>query len=955
MVRLAPYARFSWPIRWLFRFLTVLLVLALILAGVVTWAVRRSFPQVHGEIKLPGLSANVSVLRDQYGVPQIYADTPADLFKAQGYVHAQDRFWEMDFRRKTTAGRLSELFGSSTLDIDKVVRTLGWRRTAEKEFGLLDPEARKALEDYASGVNAWLDQHQGFAARSLEYGVLALTNGSYEPEPWTPADSLSWLKALAWDLRSNMSAEIERAIDASVLPLDRVKELFPGYPFDRHQPIVTRGSVRDGEFRTEEGAGTTADSAAGTAVGTSAVPAAVSAGSPAVASAAVVASVAERAGRPATESAAQPIVESRTRPPGELRTGRAIELTAATAGKTGKTGGTSAAVSDAARTYDSSARSGGAPGDTRVDAPAAEALARVAKVLDTVPTLLGTAGGDQAGIGSNSWVVSGKHTESGKPLLANDPHLGPRMPSIWYQAGLHCRSRGPACPYDVSGYTFSGVPGVVIGHNHKIAWGFTNLGPDVTDLYVERVQNDTYEVKGSWVPLQTRVEQIKVAGGKTVELPVRSTAHGPIISEVLGDAGEALPGAAAKLGKIDKGMAVALRWTALDPGRTGDAIFLMNRAENWEQFREAASKFEAPAQNLIYADLEGNIGYQAPGKIPIRSDGDGQWPAAGWSGEQEWTGYIPFEQLPHVYNPPEGFIVTANNAAVRPDYGPLLTSDWSYGYRSQRIVDRITQAIEAGKITVDTMRDIQMDSRNGLAEALVPHLLRVGGGDTAMLKGWDFAQTRDSSEAAYFNAVWRHLLKRTFDDDIPESGRPGGGDRWFEVVRTLLGDPDSPWWDDVRTEDTTENRDDILAAAIKDAGADLREKLGDTPEDWRWGDLHTLELTNETFGTSGIAPIEWLFNRGPLHLGGSKDAVDATGWDSDKGYEVDWVPSMRMVIDLADFDRSRWVNLTGASGHAFHANYNDQSELWADGGTTAWPFSEQGVRREAVDTLTLTP
>nr|WP_306303418.1 penicillin acylase family protein [Microtetraspora niveoalba] len=883
--------------------MTVLLVLALVLAGVVTWTVRRSFPQVDGEIRLPGLAADVTVIRDRYGIPQIYADTSADLFRAQGYVHAQDRFWEMDFRRKTTAGRLSELFGTSTLDIDKVVRTLGWRRTAEKEFDLLGPEARTALEDYAAGVNAWMEQNQGFAARSLEYGVLALTNGAYEPEPWTPADSLSWLKALAWDLRSNMGAEIERAIDASALPLERVEELFPGYPFDRHQPIVTRGAVRDGEFDPKE------KSAASSAAGSPAAPVARPVSAPAARPVSAPTAPADPAVRPAASDAA----------------GRA---------KGAEAGSSPSGVSGA---------------------PATDALARVAKVLDAVPSLLGTSGADRAGIGSNSWVVAGAHTESGKPLLANDPHLGPRMPSIWYQAGLHCRSVGSACPFDVTGYTFSGVPGVIIGHNHKIAWGFTNLGPDVTDLYVERVQGDTYEVKGSWVPLQTRVEQIKVAGGKPVELTVRSTAHGPIISEVLGNAGEALPGAAAKLGKIDKGMAVALRWTALDPGRTGDSIFLLNKAENWEQFRDAAAKFEAPAQNLIYADLEGNIGYQAPGKIPIRADGDGQWPAAGWTGAQEWTGYIPFEQLPHAYNPPEGFIVTANNAAIRPDYGPFLTSDWSYGYRSQRIVERITQAVGAGKITADTMRDIQMDSRNGFAETLVPHLLRIGGGDTPLLKGWDLAQTRDSSGAAYYNAVWRHLLKRTFDDELPESARPGGGDRWFEVVGKLLDQPDSPWWDDVRTDDVTETRDDILATAIKDAGADLRERLGDDPDGWRWGDLHTLDLTNETFGTSGIAPVEWLFNRGPLHLGGGKDAVDATGWDSDLGYEVDWVPSMRMVVDLADFDRSRWINLTGASGHAFHAHYDDQAELWADGRLTAWPFSEQGVRREAVDTLTLTP
>ncbi|GGK89028.1 penicillin amidase [Sphaerisporangium melleum] len=880
-MRLAPFARLSRPFRWAARLLTALLVLALLLAAAGVWTVRRSFPQVDGSVRLPGLSAEVTVLRDRNGIPQIYASTPRDLFMAQGYVHAQDRFWEMDFRRKTTAGRLSELFGASTLEVDKVVRTLGWRRTAERELALLDPRTRQALSDYADGVNAWMRQHDGFAERSLEYAVLKLTNGSYAPEPWVPADSLAWLKAMAWDLRSNMDDELERALDASVVPAERVAQLFPGYPYDRHRPIVTAGAIRDGRF--------SAPSTGATA--TTAVPGAT-------------------ASAPAKPTAV----------PGEAR-----------------------------------------------------ALAAVARTLRAVPSPLGTGGTDRAGIGSNSWVVGGAHTGTGKPLLANDPHLGPRIPSIWYQAGLHCRAKSAACPYDVVGYTFSGLPGVVIGHNDRVAWGFTNLGPDVTDLYLERTKGDTYQVGDAWRPMEVRTEEIKVAGRAPERLTVRATRHGPIVSGVLGSAGKALPGAAAHAGEpaasADNGrlragghdLEVALRWTALDPGRTADALLLLDTAANFDDFRRAASFFEAPAQNMVYADVEGNIGYQAPGRIPIRSKGEngqGQWPARGWTDKEEWTGFIPFDELPTVYNPPEGYIVTANNAAIGPSYGRFLTADWSYGYRSQRITDRVRQALATGGITAQAMSDIQMDSANGLAPLLVPHLLRAGAGvpqARELLSGWDFTQGRDSAPAAYFNAVWRHLLQRTFDDELPEGGRPGGGDRWYEVVRPLLDRPGDPWWDDVRTKDKAETRDEMLVAAMRDASAELRAALGEDPRAWRWGDLHTLELTNETFGTSGIAPVEWLFNRGPLRLGGGKDAVDATGWDATEGYQVDWVPSMRMVVDLADLDRSRWINLTGASGHAFHATYADQAELWAGGGTVPMRQTEPAVRADAVDTLTLTP
>ncbi|MEV5409327.1 penicillin acylase family protein [Thermopolyspora sp. NPDC052614] len=853
MARLAPFARLPRPLRWAARVLTVILVLAVVAAGFATFTIRRSFPRLDGEIALAGLSAPVTVHRDRYGVPHIYADTTDDLFRAQGYVHAQDRFWEMDFRRKTTAGRLSELFGASTLDVDKVVRTLGWRRVAERELPLLAPETRRALDAYAAGVNAWLAQHEGAWDKSLEYAVLKLINGSYAPEPWTPVDSLAWLKAMAWDLRSNVASELERAIDASRLPADRVAQLFPGYPYDRNAVIVP-GAPASGD-----------------------------------------------GGKAATAS---------------VRAARPI---------------------------------------------AGNALEGAVRALRAVPGPLGGAETDRAGIGSNSWVVSGRHTATGRPLLANDPHLGPTLPSIWYQAGLHCRRAGPACPFDVVGYTFSGLPGVVIGHNARIAWGFTNLGPDVTDLYVERVKGDAYQVGGEWRPMEVRRERINVAGGKPVDLVVRSTRHGPIISEVLDDARSALRGAVgADEGGV--GHALALRWTALDPGRTGDAIMLLNTARNWEDFRRAAERFESPAQNMIYADVDGNIGYQAPGRIPVRAKGDGRSPVPGWTGDSEWTGFIPFEKLPSVYNPPEGFIVTANNAVTAEDAGPFITADWAYGYRAQRITDRLKQAIARGRVTADTMADIQRDSANTFAPVLMPYLLKVpfpdGEFGTALREvasGWDFDQGRDSAGAAYYNAVWRHLLKRVFDDEIPEGARAGGGDRWFEVMRSLLTRPDDRFWDDVRTTGKMETRDDMLAAASRDAQDELRERLGDDPAEWRWGDLHTLTLTHQSLGTSGIAPIEWLFNHAPLRLAGGKDAVNATGWNSAEGYEVDHVPSMRMIVDLADLDASRWINLTGASGHAFHTNYTDQADLWADGRTIPMRHTERAVRADAVTTLTLTP
>ncbi|MGH8881802.1 MAG: penicillin acylase family protein, partial [Stackebrandtia sp.] len=418
------------------------------------------------------------------------------------------------------------------------------------------------------------------------------------------------------------------------------------------------------------------------------------------------------------------------------------------------------------------------------------------------------------GIGSNSWVVSGSLTATGKPLLANDPHLAPSMPGIWYQVGLHCR-----CSYNVAGFSLAGIPGVVIGHNNRIAWGLTNLGPDVTDLYLERLKGDRYFDGSGWRKLTQRREAIKVAGEKPVTITVRATEHGPLLSdrsaELLGIADRppvdssgsprprVSPGPTPSLdtsvpdvpGQATREpYGVALRWTALDPGRTVEAIFALNTAANWKDFRAATALFDVPAQNMIYADVAGNIGYQAPGRIPIREKGDGTWPVPGWDPAYEWDGYIPFDELPHTLNPPGGVIVTANQAVVGEEYPYLITRDWSYGYRSQRISDMVADRAADGKLRLADMRRMQFDSRDGFAPTLVPALLKVPLGDKAegaaarkargLLQGWDFQQPADtpadsSAAAAFYNATWRHLLLRTFDE-LPNS--PSGGDRWWEVV-----------------------------------------------------------------------------------------------------------------------------------------------------------------------------
>ncbi|MFC1466052.1 MAG: penicillin acylase family protein [Candidatus Brachytrichaceae bacterium NZ_4S206] len=821
------------------KVLTVLLVLILIIGGMgaagFLYTTRRLFPQTSGTLRLPGLAGNVEVIRDAFGVPHIYADTPDDLFRAQGFVHAQDRFFQMEFWRRIGQGRLAELFGKGALEQDKFIRTLGWHRVAEAEVQKLDPDVLRVLQSYADGVNAYILPNAD--RLGFEFSVLGLIGRRWSPEPWTPVNTVTWGKAMSYNLGDNMDHELARLrlIERGGEAL--AEAIIPPYPDD--MPVIvrsTRGASRDGTQRFSD--------------------------------------------RDATGSSA------------------------------------------------------------------ATELYRLHK---TVQRAIGLA--HDPGIGSNNWVVAGTRTVTGQPILANDPHLGIQMPSIWYINGLHCRVVNDACPYDVVGVTFPGVPGVVLGHNARIAWGVTNAGPDTQDLFIERPNPnnpDEFEFQGKFEPARIREERIVVAGqAEPVVIRVRETRHGPILNDVLDELEEREP--------------LALQWAALQPGQLFKAVLMINRAQSWEQFRDALRYWDTPAQNFVYADVDGNIGYQLPGNIPIRKSGDGRMPVPGWTGEHEWIGSIPFDELPSVFNPPEGYVVTANNAIVDARrYPHLITTDWDYGYRAKRIEQMI---LAKDKLSVEDMRAMHFDAYSPFAEEVLGALegmtLELEAGSSAALstlQQWDRTCNAESAGCAIFEVFWRELSRAAFADEVGETLAGdvlANGTHAQIALRNLLADPGAPWWDDVTTAER-ERREQIIARAFERAVQSLEARLGRDRAWWRWGDLHLVTFANQTLGRSGTALIEGIFNRGPFPSPGSMGLVNAVSGDPET-FAVQSGPSWRAIYDVSDWDRSLGIHTTGQSGHTYHPHYDDMIPLWLRGENVLLPWTREAVERSGREKLTLTP
>jgi penicillin amidase len=470
------------------------------------------------------------------------------------------------------------------------------------------------------------------------------------------------------------------------------------------------------------------------------------------------------------------------------------------------------------------------------------------------------------------------------------------------------------------------------------------------------------------VDFETSKETINVVGDDPVELRVRSTRHGPVISDVFGplkDQGdprdkEFVPFKERAGIELPEHYVIALSWAALQTGDPFEAVFGFNKAQNWEEFRKAASVFHTPGHNVTYADVDGNIAYQTTGDVPIRKKGDGTLPVPGWTGEYDWTGYIPFEELPYTLNPTEGYIVSANEKIPPSDYQHFLSYDWDYGFRAQRILNLIQDA--PGKInSVYDFQKIQRDNYDASAETYVSLLLQMNPKfDTSnegiafdLLRNWDYQATADSSAAAVYEAFWRHLLKNTFNDELPERYWPGGGDRWFEVMRNCSAD--SAWWDDKSTGSVVETRDDIFKKSFSEGVAELEKLLGKDPSKWKWGDVHTANFHNGSLGESGVGPIEALFNRNGFPVSGGGSIVNATSWDATEGYQVTNLPSMRAIYDLSNFNHSVTVHTTGQSGHAYHPHYIDMANMWATFQYSPMLWDQQAIVAQAEGHLVLSP
>ncbi|MFI5368140.1 MAG: penicillin acylase family protein [Spirochaetia bacterium] len=874
------------PIKVLLISLGALLLLVLVAGAAVLITIHASFPRTRGTLTVKGLNEPVEVLRDRSGVPHIRARTMHDLYFAQGFVTAQERFWQMEFWRRIGSGRLSELFGKATLGTDIYIRTVGFRRIADLDYAAMSQEARDVYQAYADGVNAYI-LNRPARKLSLEFALLQLQGVKLQIEPWVTQNSLTWLKLMSQDLGANMRRELYTIDLIHTLGLPLAREFFGRYRAGEMPFIVPDSELKQSLLRKD-------------AFGVSRDTFGLSRGASAVAS-------------PAYPS------------------------------------------------------------------PSAEQLA----ALDGVSTRLvggfdpgsSLAMGTGAGIGSNNWVIAGSRTVSGKPLLANDPHLGIQMPSIWEEVDLYCSAQDAqmgkraGAAFHVRGFTFAGTPGVVVGHNDRIAWGVTNVNPDVQDLYIERINPENpnqYEVNGRWVDMKIHREEIRVLHqDEPVIVLARETRHGPLITDQ-----EAFAGyrgfAINPHGEFPMNLdlkALSLHWTALQANHTVQTVLGINDARNFTDFRESLKSWDVPSQNFVYADVDGNIGYQTPGLIPIRRKGDGSVPSPGWTDEYEWTGFVPFQDLPWSFNPAKGYVVSANNPVASGSYRYFIGLDFDEGYRARRIVEMVEGA--GKKLSLADMEAMQGDTLNTSAREITPYLAGLALKDKSaqardLLMKWDFKMQPESNGAAIYAYFWQSLIEEIFKDKLPGSlWNPDTGlessSRLMNTVFLMLKNPDDPLWDLRSTPDVRESRDQILKRAF-DAAVKMGSKAqGNDIRNWRWGKAHTAVFRNLTLGRSGIGLIEHLFNRGPIPVAGGFQQVFCTDWKPSAPFGVYAVSSMRQIIDLSNLSASVAINATGESGHAGNRHYDDMIDAWSKVRYHATWWDQVALESSRPERLVLSP
>ena len=780
----------------------VLQVMAgLIFLGLMFWLVlrlwlRRFLPRRRGTVAVDGIHSQVTIRRDDYGVPTIEGSSLVDVLFGQGFAQAQDRLWQMELNRRLGEGRLAEIVGKEALRADIFLRKLGLRTAARSDLEALTEKEREHLDAFCAGVNAGINS---LKVLPVEFQLL-----KFSPQPWTPEDTLAWIQVMSMDLCANWEQELTR-----------------GEMLEKVSPEVAELL----HLYQREGACTV--------------------------------------------------------PPGE----------------------SSKLVLDGLRELFQEARgflpNSGLPG------------------------------------GSNAWVVSGSRTRSGKPLLASDPHLVGRVPSIWYE------SRLVSPELDVRGASFPGVPFIVIGSSPKVGWGVTNSYADTQDLYMERFSPDDpalYQTENGWERVSVRRERIVVRGAEDHVEEVECTRHGPILFR-------------------SKSLGLALCWMNFEPSHPVQTLYQMNSATNCSQFKEALRTWQAPSSNFVFADADGNIGYIMAGQVPMRKKGTGLTPVPGWSGEYEWDGVIPFEELPQADNPACGYIVTANNPVVGPEYPYHLTWDWMSSTRAERIEELL---LSQPQFEVEDFVSMQVDVHcaTGLRFARLCGHHKFSREDAEKgqiwLSEWDGSGHPESGGMALYQVALLGVAKEVAHTVLgerlgssllggsrnPFSTLGGHGGRYTVWVLQLF-ENDAAYTRLQQLVPSLRDRAEILEEHLGEAFNQLSKAYGRNPKYWEWGKLHRIQFKHAL----GSQPLLGMLLNSPTgSAGGDADTVFQTIVNPALPFEANaWCPSFRQVVEMTDPQEYRSVLPTGQSGHPGSRNYMDQFHLWCSGQTRKYDVGQASL------------
>ncbi|WP_353426656.1 penicillin acylase family protein [Polynucleobacter sp. MWH-UH19D] len=781
------------PLRWVAG---IALLLTLTFVATYLYSAQSS---PSGKRTIKSLGDTVVISFDETGIPHIKAKSQTDALFALGYIHATERSWQLEMNRRIASGRLSEILGPDTVNIDRFIRTLGIKRAAEKQFDKYPVAAKRLLQAYADGINS------GNASLGWALPVEYFLSGS-KPGHWSPTDSVAWMLMMAYDLGGNWQKELQRLELSQYLTTKQVWEVL--------LPSSKGGPVSNLDF---------------------------------------------------------------------------------------------AKMYHDLNVFNTSPKS---------ENPKSKKLPSTELGLNDLP-------GGKDGIGSNNWVLSGKLTESGKPLLANDPHLGLSAPAIWYFAHLD------APGLNVIGGTLPGIPAVVLGRSEKFAWSFTNTNPDVQDTYLEQLDPSNpsmYRGPHGMLPFIVHQEIIDIKGSTPITFIVKETRHGPVISDSYARVKRAID---------TNRYALALRWTALDPeNQSVVGLLEMNRAKDLDSFKAAIHKNYAPMQNVVMADTDGNIAYQAAGVAPKRTLHQGLYgiaPAPGWDPQYDWNGYLPFDQLPNSSNPEQGWIATANQAVTALNNPNPLTADWDVPTR----YDRIVQLINA-KSTFDLqyMKTMQGDTLSLGATPLLELFKSsktthpLGAKTLDLIQKFDGNMSADSPGALIFNAWADHLTRNVFSrlsylffDDY-------GARNFRYPLIAILQNPNNPWCDLPKTpaiETCAESSNIALDRALEY----LSDQYGKDLASWAWGKAHI--AISEHRPLSKIPVLGKLFNI-TTPFPGDSFSINVGRLElnnSSNPYETLQGPSLRAIYDLSDLEKSLFVYQTGQSGWIQSKSYRNLNSLWA--------------------------